>query len=110
MLTRETAINIATKFVLDCIKSGVNIEKAILFGSYAKNQQKEFSDIDIALISGVFDNNFLKNNQLTSIININYPAIEVHHFNSEYFQKGDPFIDEITNTGYEINLNIDNIR
>lgn len=104
MLTRETAINEATKFVLDCIKSGVNIEKAILFGSFAKNQQKEFSDIDLALISGVFDNNFLKNNQLTSKINIRYPDIEVHHFNLNYFEKGDPFIDEITKTGFEINL------
>jgi predicted nucleotidyltransferase len=105
MLTRETAINIATKFVLDCIKSGVNIEKAIIFGSFAKNQQKEFSDIDIALVSGIFDNNFLKNNQLTSKINIKYPDIEAHHFNSTYFNAGDPFIEEITKTGFEINLN-----
>ncbi len=102
MLTREIAISEATNFVIDCIKSGVNIEKAIIFGSFAKNLQNEFSDIDVALVSGVFDNNFLKNNQLTSKINIKYPAIEVHHFNSEYFKKGDPFIAEITKSGYEI--------
>ena len=104
MFTKETAIDIATKFVSDCISSGIDIEKAVLFGSVTKNKQHEYSDIDIALISNQFSLNFLKNNQLTSKINIRYPDIEVHHFNTDYFQKGDPFIEEINHTGFEIEL------
>jgi len=102
MLTREIAINQVTNFVLDCLKYGINIEKAILFGSVAKNEQRASSDIDIALISNEFTNNFIYNNRLTSKVNIKYPLIEVHHFNSDYFKKGDPFISEITTTGFEI--------
>jgi len=102
MLTREIAINQATNFILDCLKYGINIERAILFGSVAKNEQKETSDIDIALISNSFTQNFIYNSRLTSRINIKYPLIEVHHFNNDYFKKGDPFISEITATGYEI--------
>ena len=103
MLTREIAIKQATDFIADCTKFGINIEKAYLFGSIAKNQQREFSDIDIALISNQFSKNFVTNSRLTSKINIKYPLIEVHHFNSNYFKLGDPFIKEITTTGFEIN-------
>jgi predicted nucleotidyltransferase len=103
MLTREIAIKQATNFVLDCLKFGINIEKAILFGSVAKNEQRETSDIDIAIISKEFTKNFVYNSRLTSKVNIKYPLIEVHHFNSDYFKNGDPFVDEITMTGFELN-------
>jgi predicted nucleotidyltransferase len=106
MLTRETAINQAKKFIDDCLQYGINIEKAILFGSVAKNKQSDYSDIDIALISKQFTKNFIYNNRLTSKINIKYPLIEVHHFNTDYFAQGDPFVNEITTTGFEINWHI----
>jgi len=102
MLTREIALKQATDFILDCLKSGINIDKAILFESIAKNEQREFSDIDIALISSQFTKNFVSNSKLTSKINIRFPLIEVHHFNSEYYTQGDPFISEINKTGLGI--------
>jgi len=68
----------------------------------AKNEQREFSDIDIALISSQFTKNFITNNKLTAKIHIRFPLIEVHHFNSEYYKLGDPFITEINSTGVEI--------
>ena len=102
MLTWEIAIKQATNFILECLKYGIIIEKTILFGSVAKNEQRETSDIEIALISSAFTGNFIYNNRLTSKINIRFPLIEVHHFNSDYFKKADPFISEITATGYEI--------
>jgi predicted nucleotidyltransferase len=41
---------------LDLLKSeGIRIEKAILFGSYAKGNATESSDIDLLLISPLFD-------------------------------------------------------
>jgi len=110
MLTREIAVKQATDFILDCLKFGISIEKAILFGSVAKNEQREYSDIDIALISNQFTSNFILNNKLTSKINIRFPLIEVHHFNSDYFKKGDPFINEINATGFEVKWQIPEIK
>ncbi len=102
MLTKEIAIKQATDFILDCIQNGIVIEKAVLFGSVAKNEQREYSDIDVALISSQFTTNFITNTRLTSKINIRFPLIEVHHFNSDYYKQGDPFIAEINRSGFEI--------
>ena len=105
MYSRKTAIESAQRFVSDCIKAGIQIDKAILFGSYAKGEQHKFSDIDLALISKQFTLNFLHNNKFTSKINIYYPDIEVHHFNTDYFNSGDPFTYEISTSGYELEWN-----
>ncbi len=99
MYSREAAITLSQNFVADCIKNGIEINKAILFGSMAKNQQTQNSDVDIALVSSMFGNNFILNNKMTSKININFPNLEIHHFNNEYYKKSDPFIEEINKTG-----------
>ena len=36
-------------------KEGIEIDKAFLFGSYARNEQTDDSDIDIMLVSKIFD-------------------------------------------------------
>jgi predicted nucleotidyltransferase len=99
MYSRETAIALTQRFLKDCLQLGIKIEKAILFGSIAKNKQTENSDIDVALVSSMFGKNFITNNKMTSKININYPNIEIHHFNNDYFRTSNPFIDEINTTG-----------
>jgi len=38
------------------LKAGVKIEKAYLFGSYARNESNDNSDIDLMLVSSNFDN------------------------------------------------------
>ena len=103
MYSREAAIDLSKKFIQDCSNQGIEIERAILFGSTAKDKHTENSDIDIALVSKMFGTNFILNNKMTSKINIKYPLIEVHHFNDEYYEKADPFIDEINKTGIIIN-------
>jgi predicted nucleotidyltransferase len=100
MYSRKTAIERASNFIKECLESKIPLEKVILFGSYAKKKQQEFSDIDLALVSRQFTKNFLENNRMTSRINIRYPEIEVHHFRNEDFEKGNPFVDEIIKTGY----------
>ena len=47
MLTKENAINEAKAFVEACKNKDISIEKAILFGSVAKDRQHEYSDIDM---------------------------------------------------------------
>jgi len=70
MLTKEIAITQATDFILACINYGIDIEKAIVFGSVAKNEQREYSDIDIALISSQFTDNFTDVSHLSKVLKI----------------------------------------
>jgi len=41
-------------FLLKLKESGVSVDSAYLFGSYAKRSSKKFSDIDVAVISSDF--------------------------------------------------------
>ena len=102
MVEKEAAIETAKILIQECIDSGIKIDKAYLFGSFAKGLQRQYSDIEVALVSKNFGFNFLENIKLTSKININYPDIELHHFNTGYFEKGDPFIEEIKTSGFVI--------
>jgi predicted nucleotidyltransferase len=102
MDTQQSAIRIAREFIAAIVASGFPLKKAILFGSFARNEQKENSDIDLALISdeftgvGYFD---LKHFLDIKISKKQYTPIEAHTFNTTYYQSGDPFIREIEKTG-----------
>lgn len=102
MVEKSVALETARAFVMTCIKTGVPVKQAILFGSYAKGEQRTNSDIDVALISDAFTWNFIENNHQTALINYHYPDIEVHHFNAEDFKNETSLINEIKRTGIKI--------
>ncbi|MCL5990571.1 MAG: nucleotidyltransferase domain-containing protein [Bacteroidetes bacterium] len=103
MPTREQAIEQVKSFLKDCKSIGLDIKKTIMFGSAAKDEMNEWSDIDIMLVSDNFTLNTFENIRKYSRININYPDIETHPFPTNYFIESDPFIEEIKRTGIEIN-------
>ena len=103
MFTQETAINMINKFVEACRQKEILFNKVILFGSVANGKAHEDSDIDVALVSDQFTGNPFSDWHLLSPINIRFAEIEPHPYSSEYFELGDPFIEEIKKTGIEIN-------
>src|SRR5436305_15088213 len=102
MVKESTAIELAESFVKDCIKQGIPVSNAWIFGSQVKGDAGKNSDIDLALISNTFTLNFIENNHKTALLNYKYPDIEVHHFNTEDFKKDTPFVKEIKRTGIKI--------
>lgn len=82
-----------------CSEMGINFSHAILFGSYAEGKNHAFSDIDLALVSDDFTDDFIKDNGKISKANIRFNRIEPHTYSTRYFKKSDPFIDEIKRTG-----------
>ncbi len=52
---QKDAINIVRNYIINLNNGGVAIQKAYLFGSYARNEANENSDIDVLLISDLFD-------------------------------------------------------
>lgn len=102
MVTKQYAIETAQEFVKAILAKGFPLKKAVLFGSFSRNQQGPWSDIDLALIAdeftgvGYFD---LRHFADIKVSDSKFTTIEAHTFPTDYFEKGDPFIEEIIKTG-----------
>ena len=101
-MVNETIIN-DVKVFIDQLKSEINIQSVYLFGSYANATNKDYSDIDVAIISDSFKGFlFYDNEKILGITkNINR-MIEPHPFRTEDFTEENPFVKEIISTGVKI--------
>ncbi len=97
--------NITSKFLLE-VAPDYPIKEAYLFGSYAKGNAREESDIDIAIVSDKFEGNrFMDRLKLGKyILKVSYD-IQVHPFSVEDFTEDDPFVKEIKETGIRLKVN-----
>lgn len=104
MYKREDLNRIIQNFVLS-ISGEYPVKELYLFGSYAQGNAREYSDIDIAVISDKFEGRrFWDKEKLAKYI-IKAPAeLEVHPFKTEDFTEDNPFVKEIMDTGIKIEL------
>lgn len=106
MLTRESAISLVKDFANEIKLTGIHLRKVILYGSYASNRQNEWSDIDVALVADEFTGAVILDLDYFIKIKIKktYTIIQPQTFSTAYFNQGDPFINEIKQTGQEVTL------
>ena len=107
MLTQKSAISHIKKIASDIKQSGIHLHKVMLFGSYAKNLQHKWSDIDIALVADEFKGTGFNDAGLFSKILIKYPDLNIQPrtYNTDDFSVDkDPFVEEILKTGIEIEM------
>ena len=94
-------INIVKKYI-DEISKKFEIKSVYLFGSYAKGTNNQDSDIDVAI---VLDSNIDTIDLMIDLMiltqNIDL-RIEPHPIKENDFEEGNPFIDEIKNTGLKV--------
>ncbi len=88
-------------------KNGMPIEKAYLFGSWAKGKQHRWSDIDIAIVSKVFEKNYWKSHKLLSKETAKleeFSILEAHGLGVKDFHKNSSsaMVQEIFKTGIRI--------
>ena len=104
MLDKNAAIGIVRDYARDIKAHGVNLRNVILYGSYAKGTQHEWSDIDVALVADEFTGFYINDKKLFPYLNIKkpYTIIEAITYPTDYFNDGDPFINEIVKTGIKI--------
>ncbi|MCB0519407.1 MAG: nucleotidyltransferase domain-containing protein [Lewinellaceae bacterium] len=104
MTFNDPVTNTVRTFVKDIRKEGVQLRRAYLFGSYSKGEQRESSDIDVALVSDDFVGVSFEDVKKFIDVTIRKPyfLIELHTFNTSDFEEGNPFVDEIKRTGIEI--------
>jgi predicted nucleotidyltransferase len=104
MLDKNAAVEIVRNYANDIEEHGVHLREVILYGSFAKGTQHEWSDIDVALVADEFTGFYFNDSDLFPYVGIKKPyiRIETKTYPTEYFQQGDPFINEIIKTGIRI--------
>ncbi len=54
-MVEDTVIEAVKKYLAELPRVGINARRAILFGSFARGQADEYSDIDLIVIAPEFD-------------------------------------------------------
>jgi predicted nucleotidyltransferase len=82
---------------------GLQVDRVILFGSYATGTAGAWSDIDIALVSKDFSGNgFYDRKKVNPALIKTDTRIEPHPFRPEDFTDENPFVKEILRQGVEL--------
>jgi uncharacterized protein len=90
------------KLFLTTIPKELGVKKAYLFGSYAKGNEREESDIDIAIVVENMPDFFSTQRLLMKLRRSIDLRIEPHPIKEQDFNASNPFAYEISNTGIEI--------
>jgi len=91
------------KYIRALKENHVNVEQAVLFGSYAKGNYSEWSDIDLAVVSRAFEGSWIKDRQKIRSITLSISSdIQVLPYRPEDFVSDDPFVREIIETGIRL--------
>jgi len=107
MTTMDKSINrIVKAYIHTVLNHQPDLLSAYIFGSYARNNQRAESDIDIALF---FDNltdkdRFDTQVKLMLLASTIDNRIEPHPISKEELQSNNPFVLEILKTGIKLNL------
>ena len=98
ILLRDTPENLIKAYKNILEKNGVEVEKIILFGSYAKGTAKPWSDLDLCVVSKSFGKDYENELSLLNRLTIRVdPMIEPHPYNPE------DLVDYYDSLAYEIN-------
>ena len=104
-MSQADVINIVRAYLLVLKQAGLHIDKAYLYGSYARNEATDHSDIDVMLVSSQFDTDddyvLSKPWLFTKKVDFRIEPISIglKRFNNDNIS---PIIEEIRQTGIEI--------
>ena len=104
MVKRDVDIDVlksVEKYIKE-ISKHYNIKGVYLFGSYAKGTNNEDSDIDVAIIINSDNNVFDLMVELMMLTQNIYLRIEPHPIKVKDFEEGNPFVQEIIDTGIKV--------
>jgi predicted nucleotidyltransferase len=93
------------KNYLMLIPNDFGVKRVYLFGSFAKGNESEESDIDVAIILNNMSDFFSTQRQLMRLRRKVDLRIEPHPINEKDFNITNPFAFEIQQTGIEIKFN-----
>lgn len=101
--TTKEISEIVRRYYTILLNAGFPLERVILFGSFARNKQKVYSDIDVAVVLKNYSNDrFLTRLELMKYSREFEEVIEPHPFLTTEFDEPDPFIIDILENGIEV--------
>lgn len=100
-MVNQSVLEIAKRYI-ENIPQNLGLQKAYLFGSYAKGNQNPDSDIDIAIILSNIDNFYDTQMLLMRLRRDIDLRIEAHHIAAKDFNENNPLACEIQRTGIKI--------
>jgi predicted nucleotidyltransferase len=103
-MAKTDVINIAQKYA-EAVQGRFDYIKIILFGSYAKGNSNDDSDIDIAIVFKDFNNIIEMQLELMRIRRKIDSRIEPHPFRESEFERSNPIVNEIIKYGKVIKTN-----
>ena len=104
--SKDEAIAVIRAF-LERIQQELPVERAYLFGSYARGHSRDYSDIDLAIVTPVLNdkNSFSINQKIFSRASRFNVDLEPICFSPEEFEKEElPIVLDIKREGVEITL------
>ncbi|KAF0238611.1 MAG: DNA polymerase beta domain-containing [Prolixibacteraceae bacterium] len=104
-MDKTDVVNIAQIYA-GAVKSKYGFIKVILFGSYAKGNFNDDSDIDIAVVFKDYSNLIDMQLELMRLRRKIDSRIEPHPFRERDFDISNPLVNEIVKYGQEIEINV----
>jgi hypothetical protein len=101
MLTQPTVLNLVQRFATELRQLNLRLRKVIVFGSYARDEQREEPDTAVALVSEDFTGaGPVDVRPMAHLLTQNpFFYIEPPTFSPEQFTDWNPFVQEIMRTG-----------
>ena len=105
VVAADSAVEAVRRYIQELQRNNIPIQGAFIFGSYAKENPKEESDIDVALISTAFTGDrFEDRRKIVPFRRKIDNRIEPIPFRPEDFEEGGNLVDEIKKTGKAITI------
>jgi len=100
---RRVELTKVIRQAIEALNQQIEVRLAVLFGSHAEGHADEWSDVDLAVVSGDFEKmSFQKQMELlTKIWHVNGTWVQIHPFTLKDLQEARPtnFLGHILKTG-----------
>lgn len=104
-MDKTDALNIAQRYA-NAVNANFDYIRIILFGSYAKGNFNDDSDIDIAVVLKDYGNLIDMQLELMRLRRNIDSRIEPHPFRESEFELSNPIVSEILKYGQEISIDL----
>lgn len=102
--TKNNALEVASEYIKKLREAGIRVNKAYLYGSYARETAKKDSDIDVAIISSDFTGDRFNDTLFLKKFRMNLDLrIEPLPMKPEDFIEENPIVSEILRYGIPLN-------